>query len=131
MRTFRPRRHHPVVWIVLGTGVLLVADGAAWLLWAAWHVMPLLLAAGVVVLGCRRWGWHLRALAWLRPSVPAAGPVVPGQVVSDDRELFELRARVARFEHAAGRSLDAATASYEHIQRQYGDATVGKPGRQS
>lgn len=47
MRATTARRHHPVVWIVLGTALLLGVDAAAWLLWWAWHLMPWLLAVGV------------------------------------------------------------------------------------
>jgi hypothetical protein len=41
----RSRRMHPAV-ILLGTVVLLAADAAAWLLWFAWHLLALPLAAG-------------------------------------------------------------------------------------
>jgi hypothetical protein len=41
------RRRHPAAVIALATVVLVAADAAAWLLWAAWHLMPYLLALAV------------------------------------------------------------------------------------
>jgi hypothetical protein len=38
---------HPAAVIALGTGVLVAADVAAWLLWVLWHVLPYLLALAV------------------------------------------------------------------------------------
>ena len=120
-------KHHPITVMVIGTGVLLGLDAIAWALWAAWHVLPWLLALAVAVLACRRWQLHRRALTWLRSPTGPYGPtrLVQGQVVSEDAEqlraeLSRLRGTVARFEDAAGRTLEQATASYEHLQRQYG-----------
>lgn len=58
----RRRKHHPITIMVLGTGVLLAADAAAWLFWMAWHIMPVLLA----IVACKHWQLQYRAAAWLR-----------------------------------------------------------------
>jgi hypothetical protein len=42
----RSRRRHRAAVILVGTGLLVMADLAAWALWALWHVLPLLLSAG-------------------------------------------------------------------------------------
>jgi hypothetical protein len=95
--TGRHRKHHPITVMPIGTCVLLGLDAVAWALWAAWHVLPWLLAITVAVVACRRWRLHRRALAWVRSATTPPGPprVVQGQVVSDtdlDRgELTRLR----------------------------------------
>jgi len=55
--TRRRRRHHPAAVIMLGTGFLLAADVAVWMLWLAWQLLPWLLAAAIMAaykLGHRR-----------------------------------------------------------------------------
>jgi len=34
------RRRNPLVWIVVGNGLLVAADAAAWLLMLAWRLLP-------------------------------------------------------------------------------------------
>jgi apolipoprotein N-acyltransferase len=83
--------------MAIGTGVLLGLDAVAWALWAAWHVLPWLLAIAAAVVACRRWQLHRRALAWVRTaSAPAVPPrVLQGEIVTDDgqdrAELARLR----------------------------------------
>jgi hypothetical protein len=117
-----------------------LAIGAA--LWVFWQALPWLIAATVLVTACRRWQLHRRALAWSRGPAPARPPhVVQGQVITDTED--DLRRQVAKLEQdaarheqlvddledAAGRPIDAVIETYRHIQKQYGPAGVGKPGR--
>jgi hypothetical protein len=120
------RRHRDIRVIALGTGLLLMLDLVAWLGWFAWHLLPVLIPAAVLVYACRRWKLHRRGLAWLRiGNAPRARPnIAVGQVV-DDRELDRLRTQIARLECAANRPIDAVIASYEVIRSRYGDAGVG------
>jgi hypothetical protein len=131
MTTRHNRLHHAATSIVLGTGVLLGVDLAAWLLWIAWHLAAVLVPLAVVVVGCRRWAWHRRALAWLRAQRHLSRPSVPQTQVVDDRaKLAQLRAQVDRLEAAANRPIDRITENYERIGRQYGPAGVGRKGAQ-
>ena len=50
--------HHLAAVIRPGTVLLVAADLAAWLLWALWHVLPLLVTAGAVVAACRAGQQH-------------------------------------------------------------------------
>lgn len=90
-------------------------------------MVPLLLLALIEDLLHHSWGVAAALIvppvaAWLlgRWQGARSGQVMPRR----DRtraELAQLRAQVARFEDAAGRSLDAATAGHEHIpSRMYG-----------
>jgi apolipoprotein N-acyltransferase len=90
------RKHRQVTWILAGTVVLLGLDAIAWLLWAAWHLLPWLLAITVAVLACRRWQLHRRVLAWVRDAgTPAVPPrVVQGHVTDQAADLD--RAEVTR-----------------------------------
>ena len=46
------RRHHPLIWMAVLLPLLLGLDVLAWLLWAAWHLLPYVLAIGVAVVAC-------------------------------------------------------------------------------
>jgi hypothetical protein len=125
---------HAVTWILLGLPVLVAADAGLWVLWLAWHALPVLLPAAAFAYGCRRWAWHRRAWAALtRSRAQRPGRVLHGQVIDspalDAAELERLRSQVTRLEHAANRPIDAIAANYERIGRQYGPAATGRNGQ--
>jgi len=125
-------RHHPVTVIVIGTGVLLGLDAIAWALWAAWHLLPWLLAITALALACRRWRLHRRALDWPRSVARPPQPLIRGEVADDASqlraELARVRGQVARLEDAANRPIEAVIASYERIGQQYGPAATRRTG---
>lgn len=57
--TRRRSRHHPAAVIALGTGVLVAADMAMWLLWVLWHLLPFLAATAATVAAYRAGQRHL------------------------------------------------------------------------
>jgi hypothetical protein len=136
-RRKRSDLHTILVWLP----VVLALDMVAWLLWAAWHALPWLLTLAEAVVVCKRWQQHRRALGWPNGAEPTRPPrLVHGHVVSETedlrRQVAKLEQDAARHEQlvddladAAGRPIDAVTATYLHLQRQYGSAAVGKPGR--
>jgi hypothetical protein len=121
-------RHHPIAVMVI---VLAALAGLQLAIALAHDLWPLLLIGGAAFLLWRR-----------RRSLPSTRPpkVLPGQVITEAedlrRQVAKLEADAARHEQlvddledAAGRPIEAVIASYRHIQRQYGPAAVGKPGR--
>lgn len=96
--TGRHRKHHPITVMAIGLAVLLGLDAVAWALWAAFRILPWLLAITITVVVCKHWQLHRRALAWLRTATTPPDPprVVQGRVIGDDHldhaELVRLRA---------------------------------------
>ena len=142
--TFARRRHHALVWILLGTGLLLAADVAVWLAYAAWKLAPLLLAGAAAAVAYRR----LRGRRILPPQ--GRGKVLQGRAEPDcttdlEAERDDLRRQVAKLEDAAAkhddllerlervirRPVEFHLADLERAQRLYGPAATGKPGRRS
>jgi hypothetical protein len=132
------RRHHPIVWMLALLPVVMFLEVALWLVF---HALALLLIAAAV-LACNHWQLHRRAARWLTGAPGTGRPpaVVQGQVVTETedlrRQVAKLEGDAARHEQvvddledAAGRPIGAVTATYRHLQQQYGTAATGKPGR--
>jgi hypothetical protein len=80
-RTYR-RSRHPAAVILAGTVVLLVADLAAWALYALWHALPVLLALAAIVAAYR--------LGRRRPLPPPGPPkVIRGEDCTPKRGCHE------------------------------------------
>lgn len=100
-----------LIWGVLAIGLITVLGTAEALLRHSLGqiAVMVLLPIAAYLLG-RRSGRRV-----LSPSRPPRS-----RATSEHAELARMRDQVARFEAEAGRPIDAATASYEHIQSRYG-----------
>ena len=101
--------------------VIIALDVAAWVLWAAYRLLPWLLLAAAGVVAWRR--WHHRGST---PPRVVQGIVESSEVDDLRRQVTKLEADAARhdalvehLEAVAGRPVEAVIASFEHIQRIY------------
>lgn len=124
------RRRHQWRTILIGMIVLAAADMFAWVLVILWRLAPVVVPVAALAGGV----WWLRRRGVRLPS--RAPKLIRGHVIDDGHaeqlhaELTRLRAQVNRLEDVANRPIDAIIASYEAIASRYGDAAVGKTGRQ-
>ena len=128
-RAYRRTRSHRIVFgVVIALVVLLVA---APILAHLAVVLVLLTTAGA---GCYRLGLRRRPVARAQISTPdpqaaqLRRQLDEAAALADQyrAELSRVRAQIDDLEDAAARPIEAITATYRHVQRQYGPAATGR-----
>jgi hypothetical protein len=111
-RSYR-RGRRPAVVILAGTVVLVVADLAAWALYAAWRALPVLLALAAIIAACRL--GRRRPLPPLGPPKLIQGHAADCEVIRSRAEAAALRAERDQTHEASGPKAQARRTARDRL----------------